>query len=141
MLCSRCGADVAADAAFCSRCGTPLGGAAGAGSMQHRRDAAVRAFEHGRDPAGVQCPNCGQYRMQAVRIDADASLISGAIALTVGIVGLVLVVVFGDAGLYVADASAISMGLLLLGVALLLWARYRRRPRAFECFACGYRVP
>ena len=141
MLCSRCGADVAADAPFCARCGTPLGGSAGAGSMEHRREAALEAFEQLRDPAGVQCPNCGQYRMQAVRIDADASMIFGAIALVVGIAGLVLVVLFGDAGLLVADASVVSAILVVLGVLLLLRARYRRRPKAFECFACGYRVP
>jgi len=141
MQCSRCGADVAPEAGFCARCGTPLGGASGAGSMQHRREAAVEAFEHRHDPAGVQCPNCGQYRMQAVRIDADATLAVGTIALILGIAGLLLVVFLGDAGLYVADASAVSMALFLVGVALLLFARYRRRPSAFECFACGYRVP
>jgi hypothetical protein len=31
--------------------------------------------------------------------------------------------------------------LSVTGVALLLLARYRRRPRAFDCFACGYRLP
>ncbi len=141
MLCSRCGAELAAEATFCVRCGTPLGGAAGAGSMRHRREAAVEAFERRRDPAGVQCPNCGGYRMQAVRIDADATMIIGFVALIIGIAGLVLVVLFGDAGLYVADASALSMALFIAGVALLLLARHRRRPSAFECFVCGYRVP
>ena len=141
MQCSRCGAEVPAESAFCLRCGTPLGGSAGLGSMQHRREAAVEAFERRRDPAGVQCPNCGQYRMQAVRIDADASMIFGAIALVMGIVGLLLVVLFGDAGLLVADASAVSAILFTAGVLLLLWARHRRRPKAFDCFACGYRVP
>ena len=109
--------------------------------MLHRREAAVQAFEQRRDPAGVQCPNCAGYRMHAVRIDADATMATGSIALIVGLMGLVLVVVFGDVGLFVADASAVSMGLFIVGVALLLWARYRRRPKAFECFACGYRVP
>lgn len=141
MQCSRCGAEVPVEAAYCLRCGTPRGGSAGLGSMQHRREVAVEAFEHRRDPAGVQCPNCGQYRMHAVRIDADATMISGAIALSMGIIGLLLVVIFGDAGLYVADASAISAVLFTVGVGLLLWARHRRRPKAFECFACGYRVP
>jgi hypothetical protein len=141
MQCSRCGAYVAPEAAYCSRCGTPLGGSAGLGSMLHRREAAVQAFEQRRDPAGVQCPNCAGYRMHAVRIDADATMVAGWVALLIGFIGLVLVVFFGDAGLYVADASAASMGLFIMGVVLLLWARYRRRPKAFECFACGYRVP
>jgi len=141
MQCSRCGAEVPAEAAFCLRCGTPLGGSAGVGSMQHRREAAVEAFEQRRDPAGVQCPNCGQYRMRAVRVDADASMIIGTVAFIMGLVGLVLVVLFGDVGLFLADASAISAVLFTVGVLILLMARYRRRPKAFECFACGYRVP
>lgn len=142
MLCSRCGLEgVAPDAAFCPRCGTPLGGSAGLGSMAHRREAAVAAFKAGRDAAGVQCPNCGAYRMQAVRIDADATLAFGVIALVVGMATLALVVFFGDAGLYVADASTLAVVLVVVGAVFLLIARYRRRPRAFECFACGYRVP
>jgi predicted RNA-binding Zn-ribbon protein involved in translation (DUF1610 family) len=109
--------------------------------MQHRREAAVASFEAGANPAGVQCPNCGAYRMQAVRIDADATRALGTIALVLGIAGIVLVLAFGDTGLYVADASAVAVILGIAGVALLLVARYRRRPKAFECFACGYRVP
>jgi VIT1/CCC1 family predicted Fe2+/Mn2+ transporter len=142
MLCSRCGLDgVAADAAFCPRCGMPLGGSAGVGSMEHRRAAAVAAFEKGQEPAGVQCPNCGRYRMQAVRIDADATMAFGFIAFVVGAIASLLVVFGGDVGLYVANASVVAAVLLAMGVVLLLLARYRRRPRAFECFACGYRVP
>ena len=141
MQCSRCGAEIPAEASFCLRCGTPLGGSAGLGSMQHRRAAALEAFESRRDPAGVQCPCCGEYRMQAVGLDADATLSFGTSALGRGIGGLVLVVLFGDAGLGVGDASAVSAILFSLGVLLLLWARHRRRPKAFECFACGYRVP
>lgn len=141
MLCSRCGAEVIEGSAYCSRCGTPLGGSAGLGSMAHRRDAAVAAFRGRRDAAGVQCPNCGQYRMQAVRIDADATMIAGFILLAVGLVSGLLVLLFGDAGLYVTDASELAVVLTVAGILLLLWARYRRRPRAFECFACGYRVP
>lgn len=141
MLCSRCGAEVAAEASFCSRCGTPIGGAVGSGSMQHRREAALAAFKAGRNPAGVQCPNCGSYRMGAVRIDADATLAFGGIALVVGLVTLLLVLAFGDTGLYVADASTLGVLLIIVGVVALLIARYRRRPTAFECFACGYRVP
>ena len=142
MLCSRCGLDgLAPDAPFCPRCGTPLGGSAGLGSMEHRRAAAVEAFKEGREAAGVQCPNCGRYRMQPVRIDADANMIFGFIAFVIGAIALLIVVFGGDVGLYVADASAIALALLLVGVVLLLIARYRRRPRAFECFSCGYRVP
>ena len=142
MLCSRCGLDsIAPDAPFCPRCGTPLGGAAGLGSMEHRRAAAVQAFEEGREAAGVQCPNCGRYRMQPVRIDADATMIFGFIAFVVGGIALLIVLFGGDVGLYVANASAVAVALLFVGVLLLLLARYRRRPKAFECFSCGYRVP
>lgn len=142
MLCSRCGLDgLAPEAPFCPRCGTPLGGSAGLGSMEHRREAAAAAFKDGREAAGVQCPNCGRYRMQAVRIDADANMIFGFIAFVVGAIALLIVVFGGDVGLYVANASVIAVALLGLGVLLLLLARYRRRPRAFECFSCGYRVP
>lgn len=109
--------------------------------MEHRRLAAVEAFESGREPAGVQCPNCGQYRLQAVRIDADANMIFGFIAFVVGAIALVLVVFGGDVGLYFTNASVLAAGLLIAGVLLLLLARYRRRPKAFECFSCGYRVP
>ena len=109
--------------------------------MEHRRESALAAFKSGKDPAGVQCPNCARYRMQAVRIDADASLIFGVISLVVGITALLLVVFFGDAGLYIAEASTLAIVLIVVGVALLLMARYRRKPSAFECFACGYRVP
>jgi predicted RNA-binding Zn-ribbon protein involved in translation (DUF1610 family) len=109
--------------------------------MVHRRAAAVEAFESGREPAGVQCPNCGRYRMRAVRIDADATMAFGFISFLVGMVALLLVVFGGDVGLYFANTSLIATVLVLVGVALLLLARYRRRARAFECFACGYRVP
>ena len=99
------------------------------------------AFERGREPAGVQCPNCGQYRLQAVRIDADANMVFGFIAFVVGAIALVLVVFGGDVGLYFTNASVLAAGLLIAGVLLLLLARYRRWPKAFECFSCGYRVP
>jgi hypothetical protein len=108
--------------------------------MQHRQEIAHEAFARGDDPAGVQCPNCGAYRMQVVRIDADASTAFGAIFLIVGIVAAVLVLLFGDAGLYVADASTLALTLVVAGAVLLIISRYRRRPRAFECFACGYHV-
>lgn len=141
MLCSRCGANVAEGAAFCPGCGTPLGGAAGLGSMQHRRAAALTAFESGQDAAGVQCPNCGEYRMQPVRIDADATMIAAFICLVVGGVALGLVLLGGDVGLYIADASAVAVALIVAGIVLWLVARRRRKPRAYECFSCGYRVP
>ena len=140
MQCSRCGAFVAEEASYCARCGTPIGGSAGLGSMQHREEAAHEAFKRGDDPAGVQCPNCGAYRMQAVRIDADATMAFGAIFFIVGIVTAALVLFFGDAGLYVADASMLALTLVIAGAVLLIISRYRRRARAFECFACGYRV-
>jgi membrane associated rhomboid family serine protease len=108
--------------------------------MQHRQEVAHEAFVRRDDPASVQCPNCGAYRMQAMRIDADATLAFGAIFLVVGIVAVVLVLLFGDTGLYVADASLLGLVLVIVGAALLVIARYRRRVRAFECFACGYRV-
>ena len=141
MQCSRCGADVAQDATYCARCGTPLGGSAGTGSMEHRREAALAAFKTGQDPAGVQCPNCGGYRLQAVRVDADATLIIGATSLIVGLVALLLVLIAGDVGLYVADMSTVAGLLIIIGLLLLLFARRRRAPSAFECFGCGYRVP
>jgi predicted RNA-binding Zn-ribbon protein involved in translation (DUF1610 family) len=142
VLCSRCGLDrIAPDAPFCPRCGTPLAGSAGLGSMAHRRVVAVEAFESGREAAGVQCPNCGRYRLQAVRIDADANMLFGFIAFVVGAVALLLVIFGGDVGLFVANASAVAVGLLVVGVLLLLLARHRRRPKAFECSSCGYRVP
>ena len=109
--------------------------------MEHRRRIALQAFESGREAAGVQCPNCGQYRMRPVRIDADATMIFGFFAVVLGAIGLASVILGGDVGLYIANASTIAIALLVLGVALLLLARYRRRPRAFECFSCGYRVP
>lgn len=89
----------------------------------------------------MQCPNCGQYRLRAVRIDADATMAFGFIAFVVGMVALLLVVFGGDVGLYFANASVIAFVLVAAGVALLLLARYRRRPKSFECSACGYRVP
>jgi hypothetical protein len=79
--------------------------------------------------------------MQPIRIDADGTLILGFIAFVVGAVALLLVVSGQDSGLYFANASTIAFVLVVVGVALLLIGRYRRRPRAFECFFCGYRVP
>ena len=109
--------------------------------MQHRGEVALAAFKSGQDPAGVQCPNCGGYRMQAMRIDADATLGLGVVSLIVGLGALLLALVIGDAGLYVANTSVVAVALLIIGVVLLLVARRRRKPSAFECFACGYRVP
>jgi len=109
--------------------------------MQLRRDAALASFKAGKDPAGVQCPNCGGYRLQAVRVDADGTLITGAISLVVGLVALLLVFVAGDVGLYIADTSTLAAVLVVVGVLLLWLARRRRAPSAFECFGCGYRVP
>jgi hypothetical protein len=79
--------------------------------------------------------------MQAVRIDADASLIVGSVALIGGLAAFLLVLIEGDVGLYFADASTVAVVLLLVGVVLLLIARRRRAPAAYECYVCGYRVP
>ena len=109
--------------------------------MQHRHDAASAAFRSGEDPSGVQCPNCGHYRMQVVRVDADATMITAFISLAVGVAALTLVFFGGDVGLYVADASVLAILLVAIGLVLLVVARRRRKPTAYECFDCGYRVP
>jgi len=141
VLCSGCGATVTDDAAFCSRCGTPVGGSASSDSVEHRRAAALKAFKAGWSATGVQCPNCGGYRMQAVRQDAEENLFwSGAFVL-IGVVSLVIVFIAGDTGLYVANLSTIALVAILVGVLLFVVARRRRLPSAFECFDCGYRVP
>ena len=109
--------------------------------MEHRREAALEAFKSGKDAAGVQCPNCGNYRMHAVRVDADGNLLAAFAFLIVGIVALALVVFGGDIGLYVADASTIAVVFIIVGAVLYAIAHRRRRPSAFECYSCGYRVP
>lgn len=141
MLCSRCGASVADDAAYCQRCGTPLGGSAAPGSMEHRRELALEAFRAGRGAAGVQCPNCGGYRMQTIRSDAEENLFWAGVFIVVGIVSLVVIFIGGDVGLVVANLSTIALVAILIGVFLFMVARWRRRPSAYECFECGYRVP
>lgn len=141
MQCSKCGAKVADDAAFCSRCGTPLGVSAAPGSMEHRHQVALEAFTRGDDARGVQCPNCGGYRMQTVRSDAEENLFWSGAFMLVGIVSLIIVFIGGDMGLFVADLSTIALVAVLIGVLLFVIARWRRKPSAYECFECGYRVP
>ena len=130
MQCSRCGADVARGAAYCSRCGAPQGASVGAGSMEQRREVALVAFGNGQNAAGVECPDCGGYRMQTVRKDAEENRFWSAAFIAAGIASLVIVVVTGDVGLIVANLSTISLAFLLVGALLYAVARRRRRPSA-----------
>ncbi len=141
MRCGRCGATVTPDAAFCSRCGVSLAGSAGYGSLDARREAALAVFRSGRDASGVQCPNCGGYRMQTIRSDAEENLFWSGMFMLIGIVSLIIVYVGGDTGILGANLSTIALVAILIGVLLFSVARWRRRPSAFECFDCGYRVP
>ncbi len=103
--------------------------------------AALEALDAGRDATGLLCPHCGDERLHTVRRDAEENLFwSGAFMLT-GVVSLVIVLIGGDTGLYVANLSTIALLSILIGVLLFVVARQRRRPSAFECAACGYRVP
>jgi DNA-directed RNA polymerase subunit RPC12/RpoP len=139
--CSKCGAEVARDAAYCSRCGARQGASPGTGSMEHRREVALAALRSGQEAAGVECPNCGGYRLQTVRKDAEENRFWAVAFIATGVASLVIVVVAGDVGLIVANLSTISLAFLLVGALLYAVARRRRRPSAFECFSCGYRVP
>lgn len=142
MRCSTCQTELDREAAYCSRCGAAQGGqAADADSKEHRHEVALVAFREGRPAAGVQCPNCGGYRMQTVRQDAEENLFWSAAFIVAGIVSLLIVVVAGDLDLIVADLSTVSLALLLIGALLWAVARRRRRPSAYECFDCNYRVP
>jgi predicted RNA-binding Zn-ribbon protein involved in translation (DUF1610 family) len=109
--------------------------------MEHRREAALEAFERGDDAKGVQCPNCGGYRMQTIRSDAEENLFWSGAFMLLGIVSLIIVFIGGDMGLIFANLSTIALACILVGVGLFLVARWRRKPSAFECFECGYRVP
>lgn len=122
MLCGRCGASLARSATACPRCGMP------------------RAAS-GTTAAGIRCPGCGGERLQTVRSDVGETLFWAGAFIVVGIATLVIVLVGGDIGLLVADLSTIGLLALLAGVMLLLVARWRRRPSAFACRDCGYRVP
>lgn len=79
--------------------------------------------------------------MQTVREDAEENLFWSGVFIIIGIVALIIVFVGGDMGLYVANLSTIALAAILVGVLLFVIARKRRRPSAFECFDCGYRVP
>lgn len=109
--------------------------------MAHRREAALEAFGAGKPATGVQCPNCGGYHMQTVRTDAEENLFWSGAFMLIGIVSLVIVFIGGDTGLYLADLSTIALVAIVIGVLLFVVARRRRKPSAFECFDCGYRVP
>ena len=141
MLCSRCGADVAPDAGFCPRCGTPTEGPAGTSSPEQLREAALAAFKADQGTMGVECPGCGGYRMEVVRHDAEEMLFWSAALGVLGVASLFIVLIAGDVGLLVADLSSIAIACMVVGVLLLVAARYRRRPNAFECLSGGYRVP
>jgi predicted RNA-binding Zn-ribbon protein involved in translation (DUF1610 family) len=109
--------------------------------MEHRREAALKAFRAGREARGVQCPNCGGYRMETMRRDAEENLFWSGAFMLIGIVSLVIVFIGGDTGLFFANLSTIALVAILIGVLLFFVARRRRQPLAFECFNCGYRVP
>ncbi len=141
MRCGRCGAPVTLDAAFCSRCGVSLVGLAGHGNMEARREAALAVFRSGRDASGVQCPSCGGSHMQTIRSDAEENLFWSGMFVLIGIVSLIIVFIGGDTGILGANLSTIALVAILIGVFLFSVARWRRRPSAFECFDCGYRVP
>ncbi len=141
MLCGRCGASVPRGAVFCSRCGAQVGGSSDPRSMEQRRMAALEALDAGRDADGLHCPECGDERLHTVRHDAEENLFWSGASMFVGIASLIIVVIGGDTGLYVANLSTIALLAILVGVLLFVIARWRRRPSAFECLACGYRVP
>lgn len=141
MECGKCHAELTVDAAYCARCGAPVGGSSVLDPTEHRQAVALAAFEHGRDPRGLECPKCGRRSLRVLRMDADGTMVFGAVALLFGVAALVLVALVGDSGLLVANASTVAAVLVVAGVLLLLLARYRRRPKAFECTACGSRVP
>lgn len=79
--------------------------------------------------------------MRTVRHDAEESLFWSGAFMLIGIVSLIIVFISGDTGLYVANLSTIALFAILIGVLLFVIARSRRRPSAYECFDCGYRVP
>lgn len=109
--------------------------------MEHRRTAALAVLRSGREAVGVQCPSCGGYRMQTIRGDAEENLFWSGMFMLIGIVSLVIVIIGGDTGILGADLSTIALVAILIGVSLFSVARWRRRPSAFECFDCRYRVP
>ncbi len=109
--------------------------------MELRRVAALEALDAGRDASGLLCPHCGDQRLQTVRRDAEENLFWSGAFMLIGVVSLILVFIGGDTGLYIANLSTIALVAILIGVLLFVIARWRRRPSAFECLSCGYRVP
>jgi hypothetical protein len=77
--------------------------------------------------------------MRTERDDAEENRFWSVTFLGAGIATLVIVVVAGDVHLIVADLSTIALLLMLVGALLHAAARWRRRPSAYECGACGYR--
>ena len=111
------------------------------GSAERHRSAALEALQAGKDATGLLCARCGGGRLRRLRHDAEENLFWSGAFLLVGVVSLIVVFIGGDTGLYVANLSTIALVALLVGVLLLVIARHRRRPFAFECFDCGQRVP
>jgi predicted RNA-binding Zn-ribbon protein involved in translation (DUF1610 family) len=139
--CSKCRAKLAKGAAYCSACGTAIGGSAGAEQMEGRRKVGLEVLEQGHDASGVQCPNCGGDRMRTIRSDAEENLFWSGAFMLIGIVSLVVVFIGGDMDLLVANLSTVALVTILIGVLLFAIARQRRRPSAFDCPDCGYRLP
>ena len=118
----------------------------GPGPRQQQRSPAVSALQAGKDAAGkdaatLRCPRCGGERLRSVRQDAEENLFWAAVFLFAGVVSLIVVLTWGDIGLYVANLSTLALIAVLVGVLLLLIARRRRRPSAHECIDCGLRMP
>lgn len=141
MRCGRCGALAAEGAAKCARCGAELRRVADGALNGERLQAALDALRRGRGADGLACPRCGAPELQAVRPDVETIMFSAVALLLFGVVGLVLIVIGGDVGLFVADLSTLSLGAILLGLLLIAVASYRRRPSAYECRECGTRLP
>lgn len=143
MPCGRCGAQAAVGATSCDRCGAALPGAAKDASALSgdRLQVALDALRGGRSADGLACPRCGGLGLQTIRPDVETIVFSAVALLLFGVVGLILLMVAGDVGLFVADLSTLATGSLLVGLLLLAIALHHRRPSAYECRACGYRVP
>ena len=113
----------------------------GPGSTERQRSAALEALQAGKDATGLQCIRCGGGRLRSLRHDAEENLFWSGAFLLVGVVSLMVVFIGGDTGLYVANLSTIALVAILIGVLLLVIARHRRRPFAYECLDCGQRLP
>jgi predicted RNA-binding Zn-ribbon protein involved in translation (DUF1610 family) len=115
-------------------------GPAGVGRGPDRKEVAAASLEAGLDASGVPCPNCDGRQMQTIRSDAEENRFWSITFMGAGIATLVIIVIAGDADFVVADLSTIALLLLLVGAFLHAAARWRRRPSAYECPECGYRV-